>query len=251
MCGWSVGVACLWRACLMEWVPFRGEKGLIGPDSFNSKKGLSSFYGLPGDVSVWWEKSQSCVLSFTGRLHYITLSAGFPGLSCSARTFWIYVHLIVNTGVCNSIQVSAHAIHSPLCTPAHPLGLPAQCPGTWPWFVCVGVSCTTSDTRWLQLLLPRRLQCCYHVCFESDLGAIKSTYCKHCNFFRCTHHVLWRQSSRSHQEPLSQMVIEAKGVSQAPFPLIVPDSYTHVFRCHFLNVKCFFSGIISRCLRYS
>ena len=47
---------------------------------------------------------------------------GSPGLSHSARTFWICVHLIVSTGVCNSVQVSARATHSPLCTPAHPRG---------------------------------------------------------------------------------------------------------------------------------
>lgn len=116
----------------MEWGPFRGEKGLIGTDSLILKRASHHFMAclvmcLSGEKNL-----NNVSFTFTGRLYYITLSAGFPGLSCSARTFWIYVHLIVNTGVCNSIQVSAHAIHSPLCTPAHPLGLPAQRPGTWP-----------------------------------------------------------------------------------------------------------------------
>lgn len=75
------------------------------------------------------------------------------------------VHLVVGTGVCDSVQVSACATHSPLCTPAVPQGpllsvLRRGCDVC----VCVCVSCTTSDTH--------RLQCCYHVCFESDLCAI-------------------------------------------------------------------------------
>lgn len=238
MCGWSVGVACLWRACLMG-----GEKGLIGPDSLILKRASRHFMACLV-MCPSGEKNLNHV-SFLSQGGFITspflqVSQGWavvPGLFG-----YMFISLSVLVSViqfrCQPMLYTHHCVLPPIL-----------------WGSLLSVLGHGHDLCvWACLappLMPVGGSCCYHVCFESDLGAIKSTYCKHCNFFRCTHHVLWRQSSRSYQEPLSQMVIEAKGVSQAPFPLIVPYSYTHVFRCHFLNVKCFFSGIISRCLRYS
>lgn len=85
---------------------------------------------------------------------------GSPGLSCSARTFRICVHLIVSAGVCDS--------GVGLCSTLTRVLLPV--PGARPWsrgvaVVCVCVCYTTSDPA---------AQCCCHV-LSQTVYCIKHT----------------------------------------------------------------------------
>lgn len=136
-------------------------RGLIGTDSLILKRASQHFKAFL--VMCLVVKIIMCPF-FHREIFFI--SAGSPGLSRSARTFgYVSISLSVPVSV---IQVSACAPHSPLCTPAHPSGalLYVLRRGH---DVCV--CCTTSDTR--------RLQCCYHMCFESDLCTIQSMSCIH------------------------------------------------------------------------
>lgn len=73
---------------------------------------------------------------------YLIICVGFPRLSCSARTFWICVHL-VSAGVCIWTQVSAMP-HTHHCVPLPiPLGPCSMSWGVAMICVCVHMECVS------------------------------------------------------------------------------------------------------------
>lgn len=111
------------------------------------------------------------------------------GLSRSARTFgYVFISLSVPVSV---IQVSACAPHSPLCTPAHPLGaLLYVLRRGHDVCVCVAPPLTLVDCSVVT------------TCVSSQTCVLYKACPAYTDFLKCTHHRSW--DAVHPQTPLSQ-----------------------------------------------
>lgn len=183
---------------------------------------------------MWWKNHNNVVfLPPTPQGHFISSFVWVsPRLSCSARTFWICVHL-VSAGVCIWTQVSAMP-HTHHCVPLPiPLG---PCSMSWGVaMICVcayGVCLTASGTC--------RLQCHYCICLKLDCVPRYHTHCKCCG----PSHALERSFF-----PATPVAIKLAGHPRFPFLWVLTYLGIYTVNYGYVNIKWHFSRIISRCQR--
>lgn len=202
-------------------------------DSLSLKIPLSTLSRVDrcgGKISITWS------FFFPPGTLYLIICVGFPRLSCSARTFWICVHL-VSAGVCIWTQVSAMP-HTHHCVPLPiPLG---PCSMSWGVaMICVcayGVCLAASGTC--------RLQCLYCICLELELCAHYHTHYKCCGSLKCISHALERSLF-----PATPVAIKLAGHPRFPFLWVLTYLGIYTINYGYVNIKWHFYRIISRCQR--